>query len=154
MLATARRVAFGCGVVAILGGIAGSARAAEPEGQPVKWDQARVTKYAVDMNGAIDEAVDQMRKNPIQVSAGQRQSWYDLKEDLRLIENSSDKLQKDLQGGATAEETRATFDRIGTLRHDAEEDGRKSEIPAPVMDALVKAGSIHNLMQPYYHGKR
>jgi hypothetical protein len=147
-------VAFGCAVVAILGGIAGSARAADPEGQPVKWDQARVTKYAVDLDAAVGSAVQEMRKSPIQISAGQRQSWYDLKEDLRLIENSSAKLRQDLQGGATAEETRATFDRLGSLRRDAEEDGRKSEIPSPVMDALVKAGSIHNLMQPYYHGKR
>jgi hypothetical protein len=154
MHATTRWVAFGSAVVVILGGLATSARAAEPEGQPVKWDQARVTKYAVDLDDAVENAVQQMRKNPIQVAAGQRTSWYDLKEDLRLISNSSEKLRQDLQGGATAEETRATFDRLGSLRRDAEEDGRKSEIPAPVMDALVKAGSIHNLMQPYYHGKR
>jgi len=134
--------------------IAPSAGAKEPVGEPVKWDQDRVTQYAVDLNDAVEAAVQSMRESPIQHSAGQRQSWYDLKEDLRLIENSAQHLKTDLQGGAGAEETRATFDRLGTLRREAEEDGRKSMIPAPVMDALVKAGSVHNLMQPYYHGKR
>jgi len=124
-----------------------------PEGEPVKWDQARVTQSAVDLNRAVKEAVLQVRKSPTQVAVQQRQVWYDLKESLRLLENSTGHLQTELQKGASAEETRATFDRIESLRRDAEETGRKSMIPAPVMDALVKAGAIHNQMRPYYLGK-
>jgi hypothetical protein len=124
-----------------------------PEGEPVKWDQARVTQSAVDLNLAVKEAVLQVRKSPTQLAVQQRQVWYDLKESLRLLENSTGHLQTELQKGASAEETRATFDRIESLRRDAEETGRKSMIPAPVMDALVKAGAIHNQMRPYYLGK-
>ena len=130
------------------------ARAAEPVGAPVKWDQARVTQYSVELTAAVEAAVQEMRKSPMQTTPGQRNVWFDLKEDLRLIENTATHLQSELQGGAGAEETRATFDRIETLRRDAQEHGRASMIPAPVMDALVKAGSVHNLMMPYYHGKR
>jgi hypothetical protein len=152
---TGRKVALAVAVFTIFAtGLATTARAAEPTGEPVKWDQARVTKYAVELTGAVGEAVQRMRENPLQTAPTQRQTWYDLKEDLRLIENSTGHLQSQLQSGLGAEETRATFDRVGALRRDAEEDGRRAEIPAPVMDALVKAGAIHNLMQPYYHGKR
>jgi hypothetical protein len=45
------------------------------------------------------------------------------------------------------------FNRIESLRKDAEETGRKSMIESSVMDALVKAGAIHNQMRPYYYGK-
>lgn len=148
-----RPAAFAC--VAILGLLAASpARAEAPKGEPVKWDQARVTQYAVQLHDAVEAAVQAMRQSPVQITPAQRTTWYDLKEDLRLIENTSSHLQAELQAGAGADETRATFDRTESLRHDAEEHGRKSMIPAPVMDALVKAGAIHNLMMPYYYGKR
>jgi hypothetical protein len=138
--------------IAVFG--AASVRAqGRPEGEPVKWDQARITQFAVDLNVAVKDAVQQVRKSPTQVAVQQRHVWYDLKEALRLLENSTGHLQTELQNGASAEETRATFDRIESLRHDAEETGRKSMIPAPVMDALVKAGTIHNQMRPYYLGK-
>lgn len=132
----------------------GAARAEETVGEPVKWDQARVTKYAVDLNAAVGEAVQAMRKSPVQYQPGQRIVWFELKEDLRLIANSAQHLQSELQAGEGADETRATFDRIESLRRQAEEHGRKSMIPDPVMDALVKAGAVHNQMKPYYHGKR
>ena len=152
---TGRKVALAVAVFTIFAtGLATTARAAEPTGEPVKWEQARVTKYADELNGAVGEAKQAMRENPLQTSPAQRQTWYDMQEDLRLIENSASHLQSQLQSGMGAEETRATFDRLETLRHEAEEDGRKSMIPAPVMDALVKAGAVHNLKQPYYHGKR
>ena len=124
-----------------------------PKGTPVKWDQARVTQMAKDLHAAINEAVQAVRQDPTQISVEQRAVWYDLKETLRLLENSAGKLESDLQGGAGAEETTATFNRIESLRRDAEETGRKSLIPATVMDALVKAGAIHNQMRPYYLGK-
>lgn len=138
--------------IAVLG--AASARAEDqPERMPVKWDQARVTQYAKELNAAVTDALKQVRKSPTQTAVSQRQVWYDMKESLRLLENSTGRLQTALQKGEGAEETRATFDRIELLRKDAEETGRKSMIPDPVLAALVKAGAIHNQMRPYYFGK-
>lgn len=138
--------------IAVLGAASAGAQS-RPEGEPVKWDQARVTQYATELNKAINAAMQQVRKSPTQTSLQQRQTWYDLKETLRLLDNSSGHLQSELQKGASADETRATFDRIDTLRRDAEATGRKSMIPAPVLDSLVEAGAIHNQMRPYYYGK-
>lgn len=142
-------------IVAALGiaTAAAPAGAQQPAAEPVKWDQARVTQYAVELTSAIGAAVQELRKSPLQSAPQQRTVWFEMKEDLRLLQATASHLQTELQAGASQEETAATFKRIESLRHDAEEIGRKSMIPAPVMDALVKAGSIHNRMRPYYFGK-
>ena len=124
-----------------------------PEGAPVKWDQARVTQLAKDLNKAVNEAMHAVRKSPTQQQISQRQSWYDMRESLRLLDNTTGHLQSELQKGASREETLSIFNRIESLRKDAEETGRKSMIESTVMDALVKAGAIHNQMRPYYYGK-
>lgn len=155
MQARVRPTLATCVAAALALAVAGRAQAqTAPPGEPVRWDQARVTQYAVELHEAIEDAEQQVRRNPTQVAAQQRQVWYDLKEDMRLLKNTSSHLKSELQNGASMEETRATFDRIDSLRRDAEEHGRKSMIPEPVMDALVKAGAIHNQMRPYYYGKR
>jgi len=149
--------AVGAAVVAlaiVAMALAGTARAAEPVGEPVKWDQARVTQYAVDLHKRIGEAVDALRKSPMKDQPTQRTVWYDLREDLRLLDNTTEHLASELQKGAGLEETERTFERIESLRRDAEEVGRRSMIEAPVMDALVSAGAVHNQMKPYYYGKR
>ncbi len=138
--------------IAVFGAASAGAQI-RPAGGDVKWDQARVTQYATELNKAIADAELQVRKSPTQTSLQQRQTWYDLRETLRLLENSSGRLQSELQKGASAEETRSTFDRIDSLRRDAEATGRKSMIPEPVLESLVKAGAIHNQMRPYYYGK-
>lgn len=154
MQSIARVVASFVSVCSVLLVGVGIATAEDPEGEPVKWDQARVTQYSVEMADAIDKAVDAMRKSPMHNVPTQRTAYYELKEDLRLLENSATHLQSKLQGGAGMEETAATFDRIDLLRRQAEEHGRRSEIPASVLDDLVTAGSLHMRMSPYYHGKR
>lgn len=126
----------------------------EPKGEPVKWDQARVTQYSVELTQAIADATQAVRQSPMQNMPAQRMVWYELKEDLRLLESSARHLQAELQAGNGLDETQATFERIDLLRRQAEEHGRRSEITAPVMDALVKAGSLHNRMRPYYLGLR
>jgi hypothetical protein len=134
-------------------GVASAEAQKRPEGEPVKWDQARVTQLAKELNAAVDEAVQQLRKSPTQHQIGQRQSWYDMRESLRLLSNTTGHLYKELQKGASADETRAIFNRIESLRKDAEETGRKSALEESVMEALVKAGALHNQMRPYYFGK-
>jgi hypothetical protein len=148
------RLAALCFVAGCLAASAPAARAAEPVGEPVKWDQARVTQYAVDLDTRVRDAYDQMIKSPTQITPQQRTVWFELKEDLRLLQNSSAHLKAELQEGKGVDETRATFDRIDMLRRNAEEHGRSALIPAPVLDALVSAGAVHNQMKPYYHGKR
>lgn len=92
--------------------------------------------------------------SPLDQNIGQRTTFYELQEDIRLADSSARHLRKQLEKGLGREETRATFDRIGSLRLSAEENGRRAMIEAPVMDALVKAGELHNRLKPYYYGKK
>jgi len=126
----------------------------EPVGEPVRWDQERVTQLAAELAAAVREARQAIRQSPLSQNIAQRRVQYDLKEDMRLLTNSTNHLAKLLEEGKGQEETRATFERIGSLRLQAEEHGRRAMIEAPVMDTLVRAGSIHNQMKPYYYGKR
>lgn len=126
----------------------------EPEGTPVRWDQARVTKIAQELAVAVHEAREAVRKSPLDQNVSQRVTLYELQEDIRLADTTARHLAKRLESGMGALETRAIFDRIGSLRLAAEENGRRALIEAPVMDALVKAGELHNRLKPYYYGKR
>ncbi len=144
-------VAIGAGLVS--GNVAVLAQS-DPVGEPVRWDQARVTKFAQELAVAVGEAREAVRKSPLDQNIGQRTTFYELQEDIRLAANAARHLAEQLENGKGAIETRATFDRIGSLRLSAEENGRRALIEATVMDALVKAGELHNRLKPYYYGKR
>jgi len=133
---------------------AGARAQAKPQGEPVRWDQARMTKYAQQLAEAVHDAREQVRKSPLSQNIAQRQTQYDLKEDLRLLANTTAHLASELKQGKGPEETLATFERIASLRLQAEEHGRRALIEQSVLDALVRAGAIHNQMKPYYYGKR
>jgi hypothetical protein len=132
---------------------ASPARAQQPAGQPVRWDQERVTKMSRDLAAAVHEARETVRRSPLQHNIAQRTTYYELLETLRLAENTAEHLKTELEAGKGAEETRPIFDRVNSLRFEAEEIGRRALVEDPVIDALVKAGSIHNQMKPYYYGK-
>ena len=159
MTQTVRRslaVVFAAGLVLAPGLAAGPARAQEagPVGEPVRWDQGRVTQYATELSDAVKGLRQEVRKVPTGNNVVERRSRFELLEDLRLIDSSCNHLRSALVKGEGREETEATFRRIGTLRNDAAENARKSLLPEPMMDALVEAGEIHNRMKPYYEGKR
>ena len=157
LLSIARRAAPARLALVVLAlGVAAAtpARAEEkPAGEPVRWDQQRVTKLASELADAVGEAREQVRRSPMAQNIGQRTTYYELLETMRLADNTARYLKRQLQAGEGADETRATFERVSSLRMDAEEQGRRALIESPVIDALVKAGSIHNQMKPYYYGK-
>jgi hypothetical protein len=126
----------------------------KPVGEPVRWDQPRVTKYAKELASAVEQAKEAVRKTPLDQNISQTRTYRDLLETMRLLDNTSEHLAAELAAGKDQEETVATFDRIGSLRLQAEESGRRAEIPAATMDALVHAGELHNRLKPYYYGLR
>jgi hypothetical protein len=149
----AARVAVAAAIAFALGA-APAARAEDPPaGQPVRWDQERVTKMARDLADAVHDAREAVRRSPMSHNIGQRTTYYELLETMRLVENTSKHLAKELAAGKGAEETRPVFERVSSLRFEAEEIGRRALVEAPVIDALVKAGALHNQMKPYYYGK-
>jgi hypothetical protein len=130
---------------------AAPAQAPAKPAQAVKWDQKRVTDYAIELDEAVKSLREEARNN--QVPFAKRQSKHDLDEDLRLIENSTNYLVEQLKNGASREDTAATFRRIGSLRDDAAEHARRCDLPDSLMQVVVHAGEIHNRMKPYYFGK-
>lgn len=146
-----RALAFAAWLVFAAAGTAGAQE--KPEGTPVRWDQERVTQMAAELYDAVHEAREAVRQSPMSHNIGQRVTYYELLETMRLVENTSGYLKNQLADGKGRDETLATFERISSLRFQAEEQGRRALIEAPVIDALVKAGSIHNRMKPYYYGK-
>jgi hypothetical protein len=155
--AHSRRGAWAASVFALALLLAAGARAestAQPAGKPVRWDQARMTRYAEQLAEAVAQAREEVRKSPMSQNIAQRQTQYDLKEDMRLLANTTAHLASELKQGEGPEETLATFERIASLRLQAEEHGRRALIEQSVLDALVRAGAIHNQMKPYYYGKR
>jgi hypothetical protein len=147
-------LAAGLGCALGLAAVGASAQEPPPAAEQVRWDQARLTQYATELSDAVKRLRQEVRKVPSGNNLVERRSRAELLEDLRLIDNSASHLRSALVKGEGREETYATFKRIGTLRNDAAENARKSLLPAPMMDALVKAGEIHNRMFPYYEGKR
>ena len=157
MASHSRRASAYALAAALALGLAAGARAQgdpQPPGEPVRWDQARVTKYAAELAAAIKELRHEVRKAPTGNNLVERRSRYELLEDLRLIESAANHLKRALEKGEGREQTEATFRRIASLRNDAAENARKSVLPQPMMDPLVKAGEIHNRMLPYYQGSR
>jgi len=148
----AAHVAFAAAIALALGATAARAQD-KPVGQPVRWDQQRVTKMAQELDVAVHEAREAVRHSPMSQNIAQRTTYYDLLETMRLVENTAGHLKEELEAGKGADETRAIFERVSSLRYDAEEISRRALVEAPVIDALVKAGAIHNQMKPYYYGK-
>ena len=148
-----RAVVQAAAALALLLAAPGAFAEEKPAGEPVRWDQQRVAGYAKELAAAVHEAKEAVRKSPLSQNVGQRQTYYELLEDMRIVDNSARYLSKRLEKGMGRDETKATFDRIGSLRLAAEETGRRALIEESVMDALVRAGGLHNRMKPYYYGK-
>jgi len=134
---------------ALLLGLALAPLAAEAE--LPKWDQARVTNIANELAEAVNKAsleVDKQKGSRVDVS--KERAFYELREDMRLVKNSTRHLSKELQQGKGREETYPTFKRIKTLRNDAAENARRADMPESTLAALTSAGELLNRLRPYY----
>jgi hypothetical protein len=119
--------------------------------EPVaKWDQARVTKYAEELVAGTDELENALRGEPSVVNLAQQRAYYEAREDVRLLNNSATHLVAELKAGKGRDETLGIYRRITSLRRDAEENGRRAEIPDSTMDKVVKVGSALFKLNPYY----
>lgn len=116
-----------------------------------KWDQPRVTSIANELAEAVNKAaveVDKQKGSRVDVS--KERAFYELREDMRLVRNTTRHLSKELQDGKGREETYPTFKRIKTLRNDAAENARRADMPDSTIAALTSAGELLNRLRPYY----
>ncbi len=115
-----------------------------------KWDQQRVTAYAVELETAAEALRQAMLEEPAIISLAQQRAYYEAREDVRLIRNSAGHLAKRLKEGKGRDETYPIFRRIDSLRRDAEENGRKAEFSDDTMEQVFAVGSALIKIGPYY----
>jgi hypothetical protein len=119
-------------------------------GELAKWDQARVTQIAEELAGAMKELRREIQAAPPSTDPTRQRARYDALEDIRVMTNSSRHLAGELKAGKGRDESFATWRRLDLLRRDVEENARKSMIPDPTMEKILKAGELLIRLTPYY----
>ena len=115
-----------------------------------KWDQARVTQIAEELAAAMKDLRKEIRATPLSEDPTRQRARYEALEDLRIMTNSSKHLAAQLKEGKSRDQTFATWRRLGLLRREIEENARKSLIPDPIMEKILKAGELLIRLTPYY----
>jgi hypothetical protein len=119
-------------------------------GDGAGWNQGRVTAIAEALADEFAKLKDLVDRVPPDISFSQQRAQYELQETLRLLENTSAHLARELKAGKGREATRPTFRRVEQLRADAEEEARRTLIPEEVMDQVFATGGQLLQLQPYY----
>jgi hypothetical protein len=115
-----------------------------------KWDQARVTQIAEELAVALKDLRKEIRATPQITDPARQRARYEALEDVRIMTNSSKHLASQLKAGKGRDETSSTWRRLGLLRREFEENARKSLIPDPIMEKILKAGELLIRLTPYY----
>jgi hypothetical protein len=121
--------------------------------EPGGWNQGRVTAIAEKLAAEFAELQLQASQHPPDISFSQQRAQYELEEDIRLLKNTSQHLATQLKAGKSREETRPIFNRMETLRADAEENARKTVVTEHLLDQILEAGGVLLQLQPYYREK-
>jgi len=138
-------------MVACVGLVAGLALAAPPAlAEAAKWDQQRVTALAKELAAAVKDLRVDVEKNPDQPPGPARRAQFQAREDLRLLQYTTRQLASSLAKGEGRDETAPIFQRIETLRRDAEENGRKAMIAEATLAKIAKAKDLLLQISPYY----
>jgi hypothetical protein len=123
---------------------------ARSETQPGGWNQGRVTAIAEAFADEVEELRREAKKIPDDISFSQQRAQYSMREDIRLLENSSRRLANQLKAGKGREETLPIFKRMEQLRADAEENARWTDLPEPFIAQIFDTGDHLLQLQPYY----
>ena len=116
------------------------------------WNQERVTKIAQNLAEAATKLKNSLNKeNLATVPIASERIRYEMEEDVRLLANTARHLARALEGGKTREATAPIVKRLGLLRRDAEENGRKAQITDSVMEEIFAVGSLLIQLAPYYN---
>ena len=113
------------------------------------WDQERVAKYAAELVTAADDLEQSLKKIGIQNFA-QQNAMYQVQDTVDLLHTTSRGLSKALAAGKGRDETMPRFKRLQQLRRDAENEGRRADIPEAVFEKVFAVGSAMIKLRPYY----
>jgi hypothetical protein len=114
-----------------------------------KWDQKRVTDYAVELNDAtraLKQAVDDLAIQDVT----RANALYKIQQTVQNLDTAADGFAAALKQGKGREETLPRFKRVETLRRDAEVEGRSADIPEQVFAKVFDVGGALLKLRPYY----
>jgi hypothetical protein len=80
----------------------------------------------------------------------QRRVRFQALDDLRVAENSVNRLASRLEGGDGREETYPIFRRIRTLRNDIAAQARRASLTEPTISKLETARELLDQLAPFY----
>ena len=115
------------------------------------WDQKAVTGIATKLATSVKDLNLTVKKNPdAQAGSPQRRAQYNARESVKLLVTISQRLASQLKAGEDQDATLPTYKRLQLIRRDAEEDGRKGNIPAPTLEKVVAMQTLLDQLAPYY----
>ena len=138
--------------LATLAGLALSLTALAPNAlAETAWDQKAVTGIATKLATSVKDLNLTVKKNPdAQVGSPQRRAQYSARESVKLLVTISQRLASQLKADEDKDATLPTYKRLQLIRRDAEEDGRKGNIPAPTLEKVVAMQALMDQLAPYY----
>ncbi len=140
------RLAKGIGIVLLISTFATGALA-----QARPWDQKAVTAIAENLERALRDLRVTVRRNPqAPVGSTMRRAQFKARETLGQLVTTSQRLATQLRAGEDLDATLPTVRRLQMLRRDAEQTGRRADIPAPTLERIVSAQTLIDQLMAFY----
>jgi len=117
-----------------------------------EWDQERMTQLTGDLAKAMLAVRNSFRNDPVMQSpdVGMRRSAEQMGEILRNLDRNCRSLATQVERGGTADETRGTARRIGSLLRDANMVGKRLTTSEWTDERIRPAMELINEIAPYY----
>ena len=133
-------------VVACLLALASGARA-----ELQKWDQARVTELAKQLDAATSALSQSFRRQPPPtLGAPHRQRYFRLQQEVRLLDREARFMSRALQRGADRDEAQPSFDSMMETVRRAQDDARRTFTVAEMHERADAVRSVLNQLAPYF----
>jgi hypothetical protein len=114
-----------------------------------EWNQERVSKYAAELKLATADLKRALDGVGIQ-NVAQQNAMYQVEDTVEMLDTAANGLDHALKAGKGRDETLPRFKRVETLRRDAEQQGRRADIPDAVFEKVFSVGSALMKLRPYY----
>ena len=121
---------------------------------PGSWHQEHATKVAGELATAIGEVTTALGKmNPPGRGQPGRLAFHSMRDDARILKNSTRRLASALAAGEGYQETFGAYRRISMVRRDAAENMRRvGTIPDDVLAKIDKCRDLVFQLSRYYEG--
>ena len=123
-------------------------------GELATWDQEKVTAIAEEIAQAARALRDTLRRQPPPTlgQAGKRAFWQ-LREEMQVLDSASRRLHRALADGAGRDETFPTYRRLLTTARRAEREARRIALGEPALGRIYAAADAIRRIRPFYEAE-